>query len=126
MGELNFFLGLHVKQREYGTFISQDKYVAEILRKIGFIDVRTASTPMDTEKPLYLKGQPKLGLWYPRNSPIDLVAYSDTDYARASLDRKSIIGGCQFLGYRLISWQCKKQTVVATSSTKAKYVAAAS
>nr|GEU48745.1 hypothetical protein [Tanacetum cinerariifolium] len=54
------------------------------------------------------------------------VAYSDSDYAGASLDRKSTIRGCQFLGYRLISWQCKKQTVVATSSNEAEYVAAAS
>ncbi|GJV77356.1 putative ribonuclease H-like domain-containing protein [Tanacetum coccineum] len=64
--------------------------------------------------------------WYPRDSPFDLVAYSDSDYAGASLDRKSTTGGCQFLGCRLISWQCKKQTVVATSSTEAEYVAAAS
>ncbi|GKF04319.1 hypothetical protein Tco_0034987, partial [Tanacetum coccineum] len=48
------------------------------------------------------------------------------DYAGASLDRKSTTGGCQFLGCKLISWQCKKQTVVAASSTKAEYVAAAS
>ncbi|GJT61203.1 putative ribonuclease H-like domain-containing protein [Tanacetum coccineum] len=147
-----------VASREDGIFISQDKYVAEILRKFGFTYVRTAITPMDIEKPLlkesdgddvdvhlyrsmigslmyltssrpdimYLKGQPKLGLWYPRNSPFDLVAYSDSDYAGASLDRKSTTGGCQFLGCRLISWQCKKQTVVATSSTEAEYVAAAS
>ncbi|GJS94767.1 putative ribonuclease H-like domain-containing protein [Tanacetum coccineum] len=94
---------------------NQDKYVAEILRKFSFTDVRTASTPMDTEKPLlkdsdgddvyvhlyrYLKGQPKLGLWYPRDSSFDLVAYSDSDYAGASLDRKFTTGGCQFLGYR--------------------------
>ncbi|GKA85508.1 hypothetical protein Tco_0807162 [Tanacetum coccineum] len=52
----------------------------------------------------YLKGQPKLGLWYPKDSPFDLVAYTDSDYARASLDRKSTTGGCQFLGCRLISW----------------------
>ncbi|GJW98717.1 putative ribonuclease H-like domain-containing protein [Tanacetum coccineum] len=173
-----------VKQREDGIFISQDKYVAEILRKFGFTDVMTASTLMDTKKPLlkdldsddidvhlyrsmigslmyltssrpdimfavcacarfqvtpkvshshavkrifmYLKGQPKLGLWYPRNSPFDLVAYSDSDYAGESLDRKSTTGGCQFLGCRLISWQCKKQTVVATASTEAEYVAATS
>ncbi|GJS34590.1 ribonuclease H-like domain-containing protein [Tanacetum coccineum] len=44
---------------------------------------------------------------------------------RASLDRKSTTGGCQFLGRRLISWQCKKQTIVANSTTKAEYVAAA-
>ncbi|GJS61572.1 putative ribonuclease H-like domain-containing protein [Tanacetum coccineum] len=42
--------------------------------------------------------QPKLGLWYPKDSPFDLVAYTDSDYAGASLDRKSTIGGCQFLG----------------------------
>ncbi|GJX81274.1 hypothetical protein Tco_0329423 [Tanacetum coccineum] len=41
----------------------------------------------------YLKGQPKLGIWYLKDSPFDLVAYTDSDYARASLDRKSIIGG---------------------------------
>nr|GEU50224.1 hypothetical protein [Tanacetum cinerariifolium] len=73
----------------------------------------------------YLKGKPHLGLWYPKDSPFDLVAYSDTDYAGVSLDRKSTTGGCQFLGCRLISWQCKKQTVVATSFTEAKYVASA-
>nr|GEY58944.1 uncharacterized protein [Tanacetum cinerariifolium] len=60
------------------------------------------------------------------DSPFDLVAYSDSDYAGASLDRKSTTGGCQFLGCKLIYWQCKKQTVVATSSTEAAYVAAAS
>ncbi|GKD86242.1 hypothetical protein Tco_1357396 [Tanacetum coccineum] len=74
----------------------------------------------------YLKGKPKLGLWYPRDSPFDLVAYSDSDYVGASLDRKSTAGGCQFLGCKLILWQCKKKTMVATSSTKAEYVAAAS
>jgi hypothetical protein len=74
----------------------------------------------------YLKGQPRLGLWYSRESPFDLVAFSDSDYAGASLDRKSTTGGCQFLGCRLISWQCKKQTIVATSTTEAEYVAAAS
>ncbi|GJR70016.1 hypothetical protein Tco_0016081 [Tanacetum coccineum] len=73
----------------------------------------------------YLKGHPKLGLWYPRDSPFDLEAFSDSDYAGASLDRKSTTGGCQFLGRRLISWQCKKQTIVANSTTEAEYVAAA-
>ncbi|GKE64268.1 hypothetical protein Tco_1518429, partial [Tanacetum coccineum] len=67
---------------------------------------------------------PKLGLWYPRDSPFDLVAYIDSDYARASLDRKSTTGGCQFLVCRLISWQCKKQTVVANSTTEAEYIVA--
>ncbi|GJR86626.1 putative ribonuclease H-like domain-containing protein [Tanacetum coccineum] len=56
------------------------------------------------------------------DSPFDLEAYTDSDYAGASLDRKSTTGGCQFLRSRLISWQCKKQTVVANSTTEAEYV----
>ncbi|GJT31033.1 putative ribonuclease H-like domain-containing protein [Tanacetum coccineum] len=155
MGELTFFLGLQVKQKEDGIFISQDKYVTEILKKFSFSDVKIASTPMETHKPLlkdadgedvdehlfqvnpksshlhavkrifrYLKGQPKLGLWYPKDSPFDLVAYTDSDYAGASLDKKSTTGGCQFIGCRLISWQWKKQTVVVNSTTKAEYIAA--
>nr|GEV75791.1 uncharacterized mitochondrial protein AtMg00810-like [Tanacetum cinerariifolium] len=157
MGELTFFLGLQVKQKSDGIFISQDKYVDEILRKFKYANVKPASTPMDKEKVLlkdsdgddvdvhlyrsmirslmYLTssrpdimfaGQPKLGLWYPKDSSFDLVSYTDSDYARASLDRKSTSGGCQFLGCRLISWQCKKQTMVSTSTTEAEYVAAAS
>nr|GFB64409.1 putative ribonuclease H-like domain-containing protein [Tanacetum cinerariifolium] len=178
MGELSFFLGLQVQQKSDGIFISQDKYMAEILKKFDFPTVKTASTPMEPNKPLimdeeaedvdvhlyrsmigslmyltafrpnitfavcacarfqvtlktshlhavkrifrYLKGQPKLGLWYPRDSPFDLETFFDSDYARASLDRKSTTGG-----KRLISWQCKKQTIVANSTTEAEYVAAA-
>ncbi|GKB91779.1 putative ribonuclease H-like domain-containing protein [Tanacetum coccineum] len=158
MGELTFFLGLQVKQKKDGIFISQDKYVTKILKKFGFTDVKTASTPMETQKALlkdehgeevdvhlyrsmigslmyltssrpdiiYLKGQPKLCLWYPKDSPFDLVAYNDSDYDVASLDRKSTTGGCQFLGCILIAWQYKKQTVVANSIIEAEYVAASS
>ncbi|GKE74430.1 hypothetical protein Tco_1536471, partial [Tanacetum coccineum] len=60
-----------------------------------------------------------------RDSPFDLEAFSNSDYAGASLYRKSITGGCQFLGKRLISWQCKKKTIVANSTTEAQYVTAA-
>nr|GEY06703.1 putative reverse transcriptase domain-containing protein [Tanacetum cinerariifolium] len=52
MGELTFFLRLQVKQKEDGIFISQDKYVAEILKKFDFISVKTGSTPIETKKPL--------------------------------------------------------------------------
>ncbi|GJS31084.1 putative ribonuclease H-like domain-containing protein [Tanacetum coccineum] len=119
MGELTFFLGLQVQQKEDGIFISQDKYVAKILKKFNYSDVKSASTPVDLEKPLVKDGDVM-------DSPFELVAYTDSDYAGATLDRKSTTGGCQFLGNRLISWQCKKQTVVATSTTEAEYVAAAS
>nr|GEX04208.1 copia protein [Tanacetum cinerariifolium] len=52
MGELTFFLGLQVKQKQDGIFISQHKYVAEILKKFVFTKVKTASTPLETSKPL--------------------------------------------------------------------------
>nr|GFB04964.1 putative ribonuclease H-like domain-containing protein [Tanacetum cinerariifolium] len=74
----------------------------------------------------FLKGHPKLRLWYLKESPFNLVAYSDSDYSGAIQDRKSTTGGCQFLGRRLILWQCKKQTIMAISTTEAEYVAAAS
>ncbi|GJT38006.1 putative ribonuclease H-like domain-containing protein [Tanacetum coccineum] len=161
----------------------KSRFQMKILKKFDFASVKTASTPIETQKPLvkdeeasdvdvhlyrsmigslmyltasrpdimfavcacsrfqvtpktshlnavkrifrYLKGKPKLGLWYPRVSSFDLEAYSDSDYTRANLDRIPTTGGCQFLGRRLISWQCKKQTIVATSTTEAEYVAAA-
>ncbi|GJV43956.1 putative ribonuclease H-like domain-containing protein [Tanacetum coccineum] len=146
IGELTFFLGLKVQQNEDGIFISQDKYVADILKKFDFTTVKAASTLIETNKALnkdeeaedvdvhlyrsmiaslmyltasrpditfavcacarfqvtpkvshlhavkrifrYLKGQPKLGLWYLRDSPFNLEAFSNSDYAGASLDRK--------------------------------------
>nr|GEW15166.1 retrovirus-related Pol polyprotein from transposon TNT 1-94 [Tanacetum cinerariifolium] len=77
----------------------------------------------------YLKGRPKLGLWYPKDSPLDLVAYTDSDYAGASLDQKSTTGGiiniviivkiamaCVFLVFRLTF--CKKRHTLTTASSK--------
>nr|GEY94204.1 hypothetical protein [Tanacetum cinerariifolium] len=135
-----------VKQKKDGILFNQDKYVAEILRKFRLIDRKLASTPIDTKKPLLKDPDGEdvdvhtyssmigslmyLTLSRPdimfSDSPFDLVAYSDSDYAGASLDRKFTTRGCQFLGCRLISWQCKKQRVMATLSTEAKYVDAAS
>nr|GEY97564.1 hypothetical protein [Tanacetum cinerariifolium] len=88
---------------------------------IGSLMYLTASRPDIT-----FAGHPKLGLWYLRDSPFNLEAFSNSDYAGAAGDRKSTTGGCQFMGRRLISLQCKKQTIVATSSCEAKYVVAAS
>ncbi|GKB75967.1 retrovirus-related pol polyprotein from transposon TNT 1-94, partial [Tanacetum coccineum] len=133
MGELSFFLGLQVQQKKDGTFISQDKYVGEILKKFGFTEVKTASTPIETQKPLLKDedGEEVDVHMYryqvnPKVSHLHVVKKNFSDYAGASLDRKSKTGGCQFLGCRLISWQCKKQIVVANSTTKAEYVVALS
>ncbi|KAL4582814.1 hypothetical protein LXL04_007375 [Taraxacum kok-saghyz] len=72
----------------------------------------------------YLKGRPKLGLWYPKNPEFNLYAFTDSNYGGCEFDRKSTIAGCQFVGDRLISWQCKKQQTVSTSTAEAEYVAA--
>ncbi|GJT29921.1 ribonuclease H-like domain-containing protein [Tanacetum coccineum] len=131
---------MDVQQKKKGIFISQDKYVHEILRKYNYTDVKSASTPTDLEKPLVQDGdaadvdehlyRSMIGsLMYLTASRPDImfaVCACASDYAGATQDRKSTTGGCQFLGNRLISWQCKKQTVVATSTTEAEYVAAAS
>nr|GEV87219.1 hypothetical protein [Tanacetum cinerariifolium] len=151
MGELNFFLGLQVLQKKDGIFLSQDKYVGDILKKFGYTDIRSTKTLMDRENPWgkdgfgkyvelylyrsmigslmyltasrpdimfvvcacarhqvtpikchlhavkrifrYLKGHPKLGLWYPKESPFDLVAYLDSNYGGANKDRKSTTRG---------------------------------
>ncbi|GJZ32664.1 putative ribonuclease H-like domain-containing protein [Tanacetum coccineum] len=160
MGEMNFFLGLQVKQLPNGIFISQDRYVKDKLTKFDMESVRTATTPYEAAKTklkdeisdppvnVHLYRSMIDSLMYLTASRPDIMfavsacsrhqvtpltshlnaleAYSDSDYAGSHGDRKSTTGGCQFLGRRLISWQCKKQTIVATSSTKAEYVAAAS
>ncbi|KAI3815830.1 hypothetical protein L1987_15513 [Smallanthus sonchifolius] len=74
----------------------------------------------------YLKGKQRLGLWYPHGSNFDFNAYTDSDFGGCCLDRKSTTGGCQFLGNRLVSWQCKKQTRVSILTCEAEYIAAAS
>nr|GEU39260.1 putative ribonuclease H-like domain-containing protein [Tanacetum cinerariifolium] len=131
-------------------FVATNKDLSEILKKFGLTKGKSASTPIDIEKPLLkdpdgddvdvhiyismigslmyltLSRPDIMFVVYACDLPFDLVAYSDGDYAGASQDRKSTTGGCQFLRSRLISWQCKKQTVVATSSTKAEFVAGAS
>ncbi|GJS89265.1 putative ribonuclease H-like domain-containing protein [Tanacetum coccineum] len=122
MGELTFFLGLQVKQKADGIFISQDKYVAEILKKFDFANVKTASTPIETQKPLVKDEEASDVDVHLYRSMIGSLMY----LTASSLNRMSTTGGCQFLGRRLISWQCKKQTIVATSTTEAEYVAAAS
>ncbi|KAJ1253863.1 hypothetical protein BS78_K165300 [Paspalum vaginatum] len=184
MGELQFLLGLQIKQGHEGTFIHQAKYTKDILRKFDMGDSRPMVTPMSTPMPLdadeegdvvdqreyrrmigsllyvtmtrpdiqfavclcarfqasprtshrqavkrifkYLKYTPELGLWFSSASMLSLRGYSDADFAGYRLERKSTSSTCQFLGSSLVSWSSCKQSSIATSTTEAEYVAAAS
>nr|GEX29207.1 putative ribonuclease H-like domain-containing protein [Tanacetum cinerariifolium] len=111
-----------VKQKEDGIFISHDKYIVEILKKFDFLSVKTASTPIETQKPLVKDKEAddvNVHLYRFQVTPKTLHIH---DVKR--IFRKSTTGGCQFIGRRLILWQCKKQTIVAISTTEAEYVAA--
>ncbi|GJW44993.1 putative ribonuclease H-like domain-containing protein [Tanacetum coccineum] len=151
MGELTFFLGLQVKQQPNRIFISQDKYVADIPKKFNFWSIRTGTTLIESNKSLvkdedgedvdvhvYRSMIGSLMYYHHKAITSCLAAVAlchgfqviqnftlKHNYRGASLDRKSTTGGCQFLGRRLISWQCKKQTIVENSTTEAEYVAAA-
>nr|GEW87231.1 ribonuclease H-like domain-containing protein [Tanacetum cinerariifolium] len=110
--------GLHQALRAWyatlSTFLLQSGYRKGLIDKTLFIKKDTKDIMLVTPKTshlhamkrifMYLKGRLKLGLRYPRESAFDLEAYSDSDYARANLDKKSTTRGCQFLGKRLISW----------------------
>jgi hypothetical protein len=74
----------------------------------------------------YLALAPNLYLWYPKRSHFELLGYSDVDYARCKVDRKSTSETCQFLGRSLVSWSSKKQNSVALSTVEVEYVAAGS
>ncbi|GJR88688.1 putative ribonuclease H-like domain-containing protein [Tanacetum coccineum] len=117
MGELTFFLGLQVQQKKKGIFISQDKYVHEILKKFNYTDVKSASTPTDLERPLVKDADADdvatsykdIHDWIFDDSPLELVAYTDSDYAGATLDRKSTTGVVNF-------WEidfCDKHNMIA-------------
>ncbi|GJR74736.1 putative ribonuclease H-like domain-containing protein [Tanacetum coccineum] len=123
------FLGLQVHSRKESSNSTPIETQKPLIKdeEAADVDVTPKTSHLHAVKRIfrYLKGKPKLGLWYPRESSFDLESYSDSDYAGANLDRKSTTRGCQFLGRRLISWQCKKQIIMATSTTEAEYVAAA-
>ncbi|GKD82364.1 putative ribonuclease H-like domain-containing protein, partial [Tanacetum coccineum] len=141
-------------EKKDGIFITQDKYVVEILKKFGFTEVKTASTPMETQKLLlkdedvcacnryqvnlkvshlhamkrifrYLNSQPKLGLWYLKDYPFDLVAYTDSDYAGTSLDKKSTIGGKEKKSVKLMMeklFRMELELMLFWSTVKAKTI----
>jgi hypothetical protein len=74
----------------------------------------------------YVKGTLNLGLWYGRQTELNLIGFTDADFAGDRLDRKSTSVTYQFLGGSLVSWSSRKQTLVALSTAEAEYIAAGS
>jgi hypothetical protein len=184
MGELNFFLGIQVKQMKQGIFVHQDKYMKDLMKKFNMADVKPVSTPMSMATVLdpdensevvdqkeyrsmidsllyltttqsdiqfgvylcarfqaspcsshrqavqrifkYLKCTLEFEIWYSASSSLDLIGFSDADFAGCKIDRKSTSGICHFFGSSLVCWSSSKQTSVAQSTTEAEYIAAGS
>nr|GEX10633.1 hypothetical protein [Tanacetum cinerariifolium] len=111
---------VQVKQNDDRIFISQDKYVADILRKFDFTTLKTASTLMEPNNALIKDVETEdvdVHLYRPMIGSLMYLTASKPDI---------MFVVCACARKRLISWQCKKQTVVANSTTKPEYVAAAS
>jgi hypothetical protein len=180
IGELSYFLGLQIKQMKNGTFVSQGKYIKDMLKKFGMKDEKAISTPIGTNESLdndassnmvdqkmywsmiesllyvtasrpdvmfsvcmcarfqaspreshlkatkrilrYLKHTQNIGLWYPKGAKLELIDYSDSNYAGCKVERRSTSGTCQLLERPLVSWSSKKQNSVALSIAKAEYI----
>ncbi|CAN6706516.1 unnamed protein product [Malus baccata var. baccata] len=142
LGALHYFLGIEVKISSSGLFISQTKYILDLLAKAKMEGAKPCSTPLSTTKldhlsPLlenaseyrslvgalqYPKGSLDLGLWFSKSFHVPSIqAFSDADWAGCSLDKRSTGGYCVYFGNSLISWSAKKQPTVAHSSTEAEY-----
>nr|GFB85663.1 hypothetical protein [Tanacetum cinerariifolium] len=118
MGELNFFLGLQVLQKEDGIFLSHDKYIGDILKKFGFLDVRSSNTLMDKENPWGKDGPGKDVELHLYRSMIGSLMYLTASRPDIMFDV------CACARHQVTPKEC--HTIVATSTTEAEYVAAAS
>ena len=69
----------------------------------------------------YLKGTLGLGITYQKSGKLDLILYTDSDFAGSRVDYRSTTGYCTFFGGNLVTWRSKKQSVVSKSSTEAEF-----
>ncbi|GKD95779.1 ribonuclease H-like domain-containing protein [Tanacetum coccineum] len=151
LGPLNYFLGISVTRDSSGLFLSQKKYVIEILEKAHMVSCNPSRTPVDTESKLGVDGDqisdPTLyrslagslryltftrpdisyvgtlnyGLQLFSSSTTDLVAYFYADWASCPTTRRSTSGYCVFLGNNLLSWSAKRHSTLSQSSAEAEY-----
>eukprot|EP00253_Pinus_taeda_P007834 PITA_07834 len=127
LGELTYFLGLQVQQNKDDIFLSQTKYLKQILKKYGMEDSKPVCTPMVTRCSLNANDDLAAVHQPTYRSMIGSLLYlTDADWVGSVDDRKSTSGGALFMGSRLVFWFSKKQSSIALSTTEAEYVAAAS
>eukprot|EP00253_Pinus_taeda_P013522 PITA_13522 len=127
LGELTYFLGLQIQQNKGGIFLSQTKYLKQILKKYGMEDSKPVCTPMVTGCSLS-ENDESAAVHQPtyRFMIGSLLYLTGVDWARSVDDRKSTSGSAFFMGSRLVSWFNKKQSSIALSIAEAEYVVVAS
>jgi hypothetical protein len=127
--------GEAVDQREYRSMIGSLLYLTTTRPDIQFavcLCARFQASPCSSHRTAvhrifrYLKHTLEFGIWYSVSSSLDLIGFSDADFAGYGIDQKSTSGTCHFLGSSLICWSSHKQSSIAQSTTEAEYVAAAS
>jgi Reverse transcriptase (RNA-dependent DNA polymerase) len=179
LGGLKYFLGIEVTRNKEGIFLSQRKYILDLLTEIGMLECKPVDTPMVPNIKLeaytdhtptnieryqklvgkliylshtrpdiayavsvvsqfmhspkeehleavmriirYLKGTPGKGIVFRKNSHLQVVAYSDADWAGCVIDRRSTAGYFTFVGGNLVTWKSKKQNVVSLSSAESEF-----
>eukprot|EP00253_Pinus_taeda_P028438 PITA_28438 len=127
LGELSYFLRLKIQQNKGGIFMSQTKYLKQILKKYGMQDSKPICTPMVTGCSLNANDESVVVHQPTYRSMIGSLLYlTDADWAGSVDDRKSTSGGAFFMNSRLVSWFSKKQSSIALSTAEAEYVVAAS
>ncbi|KAL4342366.1 hypothetical protein GQ457_08G025750 [Hibiscus cannabinus] len=145
LGEMTFFLGMQIRQKQNEIFVCQQKYAKEVLKKFNMEACKSIATPMN-QKEKFSKddGAEKIDdklyrsligcLMYLTTTRSDIMhdvsllsslhGYSDSDWAGCVDDMRSTSGNCFSFGSGIFSWSSKKQEIVAQSTAEAEYVAA--
>ncbi|RVW67994.1 Retrovirus-related Pol polyprotein from transposon RE1 [Vitis vinifera] len=154
LGNLKYFLGMEIARSRKGIFVSQRKYVLDLLKETRMLGCKPADTPMDPTTKLgakencapvdkgryqrlvehmevvyrilrYLKVTPGKGLFFEKNQRRDIEVFSDADWAGSVQDRRSTSGYYKYVWGNLVTWRSKKQSMVSKSSAEAEFRAMA-